>query len=70
MTSINFDYFDVLSNEVVVNVVGLLDLVSLYRFTGTSKRLYAFKQISNEQWRGYYAQKWKVEDKELAIYKV
>jgi hypothetical protein len=70
MTSINIDYFDLLSNELVAGIVNYLDLVSLYRLASVSHRLQAFKQISNEQWRQYYAQRWFAEDKELAIYEL
>lgn len=70
MNSINIDYFDLLSNELVAGIVNYLDLVSLYRLASVSHRLQAFKQISNEQWRQYYAQRWFAEDKELAIYEL
>eukprot|EP00029_Vermamoeba_vermiformis_P005337 TRINITY_DN1829_c0_g1_i2.p1 TRINITY_DN1829_c0_g1~~TRINITY_DN1829_c0_g1_i2.p1 ORF type:complete len:803 (-),score=143.99 TRINITY_DN1829_c0_g1_i2:68-2476(-) len=68
MATADINYFDILSNEIIAGVVSLLDLDSLFRLARTSKQLSAFKEISNEQWRRYYAQRWLVEDKELALY--
>lgn len=67
MDGISVDLFDLLSNEIVTVIFSYLDLVSLYRLAASSHRLEAFKTISNDQWRRYYAQRWFVEDKELAI---